>query len=514
MKYIFILFFLITQPTKKTKEDCKLLIQSGIEALHRHEYTESLELLTDAQTIANNNGWNDELFSAFNNIGANYYQLSDYGEALNNYLQAYDVAVKYLNEQKEMIVLNNVGTLYYNDNKLDEAKTYFNKALDIAYKFNVTEKIGLYAINLGLTLNSSGHLDQALQYFNVAQSYLKDNGMFLQVQYAIAENFYLKEDYIQSIDLLNTIIPDLKDHGLYEHQSSAYLLLSQIYLKREDIVKALHYALMAKNEYTSIELDIDVYDQLSKIKFKTKEFYEAISYKDSMISLKDSLYHKKREDQLESSRVKFNIKQYEKEILEKQIRLKQERKVFYVSLIAIGLLIMILLWSWRNYVSKSKQRRVISERNQKIKMLELENELESKNRKLTSKALNMASRNELLQEIIQSISNYPDLLNNGNIKKIVLQLKKHLNSNAGWQDFLSHFEEANYGFLKTLKERHPMLNTNDIRFICYLYMDLSIKEIASIFNITPDACRKRKQRIAKKMDIKDTSKIYEYLSNF
>jgi hypothetical protein len=514
MNYIVFIFCLFILPIQETKEECKELIQLGIEALNRQEYSASLEMLIDAQTIASNNDWNEELFSALNNIGANYYQLSDYGEALDNYLLAYDVAVKHLNNQKEMVVLNNVGILYFNDNKLEDAKTYFSKALEIASASEAKEKIALYAINLGLTLNLLGELDLAYEYLSVAQNNLEDTNMLLQVKYAIAENLYLKQDYLASQKLLNTIIPKLKANRLFEHESSSYLLLSQIFYKKSEINKALEYVLKAKNQHTSIELCIDIFEHISKIKYDLNAFSEARTYTDSVMSFKDSLHYKKREDQFESSRVKFNVKQYEQQIIEKQMKLQQERKVFYISLTAVVLLLLISLWSWRNYVTKAKQKRIISERNQKIKMLELENELEFRNRKLTSKALNMASRNELLQDIIQSINSYPDLLNNSNIKKLVQQLKKHLNNNSGWEDFLVHFEEANYGFLKTLKEKHPLLNTNDVRFICYLYMNLSVKEIASIFNITPDACRKRKQRIAKKMNLEDTSLLYDYLSGF
>ncbi|WP_417856793.1 transcriptional regulator [Xanthomarina gelatinilytica] len=514
MKTIIFALFLIALQPQKSQEQCKELIQLGVEALNCQEYTKSLEILIDVQAIASNNGWKEELFFALNNIGANYYHLSDYGEALNHYLQAYDVAINYLDDQKEMVVLNNVGTLYFNDENYEEAKTYFLKAFEIASQANETDKKGLYAINLGLTLNLLGDLDQAQEYLKIPQNDLSDKDLKLQAQYAIAENFYLKENYSKSVDVLTNIIPDLKDNRLFEHVSGSFLLLSQISLKNKDLIAALNYAIKAKNNYTSIESNIDIFDQLSEIKYRLNEFSEAITYKDSVIFFKDSLFHKIREDQFESSRVKFDIKRFENKIIEEQFKLKQERKTFYVILIAIVLMILTSLWSLQNYSVKAKQKRIIFERNQKIKMLELENELETNNRKLTVKALNTASRNELLQDIIQTISSYPDLLNNTSLKKLIQQLKKHMNDHSGWQDFLFHFEKANYGFLKAVKEKHPSLNTNDIRFICYLYMDLSTKEIASIFNITTDACRKRKQRVAKKMDMQDTSKIYEYLSGF
>lgn len=142
----------------------------------------------------------------------------------------------------------------------------------------------------------------------------------------------------------------------------------------------------------------------------------------------------------------------------------------------------------------------------------MEGELEAKNRTLAVKALNMSSRNEMLQEVIQNMKEQPELTNKPEIRKYISQLNKYLKKDTAKDDFLLHFEETNYGFLSSLREKHPSLNANEIRFISYLYMNLSIKEIASLLNITPDACRKRKERIAKKMDLQETAELFPYLS--
>ncbi|QNK78655.1 hypothetical protein H7F37_06140 [Winogradskyella sp. PAMC22761] len=50
--------------------------------------------------------WYKQQFLALNNIGANYYSMLDYGEALDYYLEAYTIALKHLDENEEMTVLN------------------------------------------------------------------------------------------------------------------------------------------------------------------------------------------------------------------------------------------------------------------------------------------------------------------------------------------------------------------------------------------------------------------------
>ena len=78
----------------------------------------------------------------------------DYGEALDNYLEAYTIAIKDLEPFHEMIVLNNIAILYSKDKKYDKAEEYFSKALELAKNNKDLIKQGLYSINLAKSTGS------------------------------------------------------------------------------------------------------------------------------------------------------------------------------------------------------------------------------------------------------------------------------------------------------------------------------------------------------------------------
>lgn len=203
---------------------------------------------------------------------------------------------------------------------------------------------------------------------------------------------------------------------------------------------------------------------------------------------------------------------------------------------------IITLWSIRNHFIKLKQRKTIAEKQQKIVELELEtqknnqiileqilneqeaatklnqeilkNEIEHRNRKLTAKALEFSTRNQMLEFIINELSTDSEFSNHSKLQNIILQLKNHLKSTKDFNDFFRHFEEVNPNFIKNIKSKHPTLTANDVRFLSYLYMNLSTKEISTLLNITIEACRKRKERISNKMELPDKSDLYSYLSMF
>ncbi len=514
MKSFFIVVFLLINTQHETRQQCDAYIQSAIKAMHRKEHSKSLELLVKAQKLAQEKGWHSELFLSYNNIGANYYKLSDYGEALENYLAAYDIALKHLDSQQEIVVLNNIGILFYQENKLQEAEKYFLKAYTIASENTDNFKIGLYAVNLGLVLNNAGRLKEANDYLEQALPLLQGHqNILLQGKYALAENFYLRNKNQEAKDYLLKLIPQLHDVEFSEQKVSGLLLLSEIYQNEGDSNRALDYALLSRSPYNSLDAQIRTNEQLSNLNYESRNYKLANIYKDSVIIFKDSLYNIKSNSQFEANRVKFSVRNYEIEIIENAKNFQSERKTLYILFSAIVILLLILIWAWRGNSIKYRQRKIIEERNQKIKMLEMESELEAKNRSLAVKALNLSSRNEMLQEVIQNIKDQPDLVNKPEIRNYVSKLNRHIKKDSANDDFLLHFEETNHGFLSSLREKHPNLNANDIRYVSYLYMNLSIKEISSLLNITPDACRKRKERIGKKMDLQETAELFSYLSS-
>jgi hypothetical protein len=141
----------------------------------------------------------------------------------------------------------------------------------------------------------------------------------------------------------------------------------------------------------------------------------------------------------------------------------------------------------------------------------LKNEIEYKNRKLSSQALYTSGKYQMIEEVIGLLSDQPEVAQIPAVKKHIRFLRNSLHNDNEWESFLIHFEEVNHGFLTRLKAAHPDLTANDIRFICYVYMNLNAKEIAGMLNISLDAGRKRKERIAQKMGLKDSTALFSYL---
>src|SRR5690554_5157320 len=153
-------------------------------------------------------------------------------------------------------------------------------------------------------------------------------------------------------------------------------------------------------------------------------------------------------------------------LLRKSFRINKELKSHYVD--------------WKtNFgleLQKIKDENILLKKqihiNDTLSLLEedrLKNEIELRNQRLASKALQISSRNNLLNEFIKSLSTRGEITGNSFLSKKLNELKKFVESESELEAFFMHFEEVNYAFLSKLKGKHPNLTTNDIRFICYVF---------------------------------------------
>lgn len=533
--YLFISLFWLTTVSAADSKQCDSLIKTGVELMLKKNHVKSLELLSNARNMAEKNKWYKQLFLAQNNIGNNYYMLLDYGEALKQYLISYQIAVKHLDPQHEMIVLNNIAILYGKEKKFEKSNEYFYKAFLIAQKSNDSLKMGLYSMNLGSLANDENKLRKARNYFNDALRYTQRPEVKIPAQIGLSANDLLLGETNRARLRAIALLPKLKEEQDIDHRISLSTIIAKTYLKENNLSAALQWTNNALAEKPDLENKMELFKHLSDIYFRLKSYDLAFQYKDSINVSNNELNRIKNGKLYESSEVKFQIQNYKEKISENEAKIKSERNIFYSIILVIVLGIIILILIFRNQLIKNKQKALIIQREQELISFKLEkeiadnalllekertalleqerlqNEIELRNQKILSRGLYQSGRNQLLQDILKSLSNIPQLSENGTVINDIRALKEHLKTEEGWDNYVRHFDDVNQGFIKKLTEKHPDLTTTDIRYISYVYMNLDTKEIATMLNITPVACRKRKERIEKRLQLPEHISLNAYL---
>jgi DNA-binding CsgD family transcriptional regulator len=550
--YFFVTFFspyiIEAQNAPTTSEQCQQLIQKGIDKNNQGKFSEALEILIKAESSAEKNKWYDKQSLALNNIGLAYGNLSNYGEALGYYQKALKIAESYKIYKVIPLALANIGVLYTSEKDYKTALYYYLRAYALTNSTNLSNDKAIIAVNISDTYNKLKKFNEARRYIDEVENIKKSKEAeyFLKLNYA--ETFFVEGRFDESKRQLQALINEVDKNKYTDCYIYIVELLSKIYLLKNNTPVAISYAKEGLISTTKLRRKLELYQQLSYINYKIKDIENYKRYNDSTLLAKDLLNSKINRGLFESNKVKFKIQEFQNEAKSYKDKQEAERKIFIISIIFSIIVFLLIYRTLKNRITKQKQEKVIAENQQKIISLELEkrnlelekrnsenllleqqmreketnalleqerliNEIDKRNRQLSAKALNLSGRNQLIEEVINSFYQNPKISSDPVLLKHINDLKTNLKTDE-WESFILHFEEVNNNMLKRLQALYPSLTPHDLRFIAYLYMNLSYKEIAIIFNITAAACSKRRERIMAKMDVPKDVSLHAFISGF
>lgn len=485
----------------------------GDKAFEAGNYPKALEYYTRAELLSEKNDYEEgNIISKFN-IAKVYSEIHTFGDALKYYNEALDIVRDNPKEEvKSLTILSNIGNLYSSEGDHLTALEYYEKVHLKAKQIKSDYNIVLSAINISDVYIKLGNYQLARKYLDQLQSVDMRNDwrQTMNVNYAEA---YFKEGKIKEAEKIMSRVWGNVDNANENHCFLCVVkLLSEINSANGKIGSAIKFAKEGLKNSRSLKDHAEMYELLADVYYKDSQYKVAFQYKDSLMRANDSLYKLANSSLYATHKIKLKIQDYKSEAKHNLDKRKSERNLFLL-IIVLGIVLFYFIYrSLRNRIIKQKQESIIAGNKQKIYELELDkltSDIAEKNRKLSAKALYLSGRNELIEEVINALEQVPEI-QRANVNNHIKALRTHLKTDEEWDDFISYFEQVNPNFLKTLQSKHPQLNQADIRFICYLYMNLDLKEISSIFSITVEAARKRKQRIAKKIDI-DIDLLNEYI---
>ncbi|MCB0806099.1 MAG: tetratricopeptide repeat protein [Bacteroidales bacterium] len=430
-------------------------------------------------------------------LASNYMAQDKNEKALENLRQA----IRIYEKEKDYIflsqALNNTGYIFLEENSYDSAYQYLSRALELSRKYDNKQMEILAGNNLG--------------------------------DLAIKRREYKKaEKYLTDALLLANQTNDKQKIALVARK------MGELKIERMQFKSAMSYydtALIVGKETASKSSLQNTYRSLSDGWAKMGNFEKSLAYYKLSDALKDSIYNENKSRQMEEMEARYNKEKQEKEIaiqksnieiLSKDLELQNVRQSMLIggliALFLIGFFIVFML------VNRMKKNRRIREQEkllevEKLKNTELqrdnyEKELEIKKNELTSHALQIVQKNELLKTLKDQITQL-EKKSNGSGNEGYRQLKYMINGSAQtdkeWNNFNRHFERVHQGFLKNLKNTYPVLTSNDLRLSAMLKLNLNSKEIAAIMNISPESVKKARYRLRRKLDLQADADLHAFM---
>jgi len=200
----------------------------------------------------------------------------------------------------------------------------------------------------------------------------------------------------------------------------------------------------------------------------------------------------------------------------------------YLIAVLIGIY-LVIRWqqnAWRraqhNFQKKLEQLRYIHqleiEKNEKeiVKLQNemLENEVLLKTKELANASMQLMENTDALHKLKVELAKINlGAKDDNDLIRITSLLKDIEKNSAHWDQFASHFDELNDGFLNRLKAKHPNLSRTDLKVCAYLLLNFSSKQIAQLQNISVRGVEIHRYRLRKKLGLPTGQSLSEYLAN-
>jgi tetratricopeptide (TPR) repeat protein len=414
---------------------------------------------------------------ALNHLSNIEFYLHNFQNAINYNLQALEVYRQYNDKFYESQVLNDIGNNYYYLHKLDSAIFYLEQSLMLAREMDSKDLAGTALNNLGKIYKELGQYEKSIGLSSESLALHESTGSRNKIVEALNDLGMVsnaQKNPQTAIDYFNRSITLGESIGVKENIKIAYFNRSKSHEMLGNAGKALE-------------------------DYKT---YKAID---------DSILNETKTRQIEELRTIFDMENKEKEIALQKIEiglLEANNKVNRLQriLLSAGLGLSVLVLFLIYYGMRQKIKR------NKTEKKKIEAELAYKAKQLTTHALHLANKNELLESLKFQLE---QLKLNGKAHaeytKMANTIKFNLQDEKSWANFSRFFDEVHQGFNEAVKKNYPDVSPNELRLMALLKMNLTSKEIASILNISHDGIKKARYRLRKKLNISSDESLSDLI---
>jgi len=450
----------------------------------RDRYSEAMYYYLDAINIAKEHEVENILPILYLNIGAIHSESDNNTDAIENFSLALQGFQKLRDSMNIAQAYHNLGAIYQKMNDFDHARIYLDNAKKIYLDFGNNDGTAGCLYNLAIIEHKKGNNKSAI------------------------ELIYTALDYMQSKHIHYTA-PASTKFAIY------YVKLGKFYLTIEDIPNAYKYYVkgykiaLLNRQISQIAL---ASEGISEIWKQRGNIDSSFYYFQIYNAYFDSLTNEKNIRKLAMLDAQFN---YEQRLIEKEqnrIREEERERINYLilSFIITGLVLVIILMVLLLKLWRTKAKRAALEHEA------LRNELEIRNKELTTHVMYQLKKNEFILSISQKLQSGLFKLkpeNRGLIEEIIRDLEHDSDVNT-WDEFEVRFHRVHSDFNKKLLGKFPDLSANELRLCAFLRLNMNTKEIAAITYQSTNSIDTARSRLRQKLGLEKNDNLIGFLNQY
>lgn len=512
----------------------------GIAYYLQNKYPEAIKYFEQTvqmnKEIGNLKGEGD----ATNNIGLIHWKTGDYPKAIACFLQGLKIDEQRHDDLGVAQALNNIGNIYAEQQDYEPALRYYFKALTLKKKFPAESgNMAITYDNIGSTYFDQQKYPEALKYFfESMKNWPEQNKEGRAVNLSNIGLVYTKlQAYPQALSYFAQALPMQQALDDQDNMVSTLEGLASVYEQTGDLAKSQAYAQQCLNIAQKIgdrQKASSAYQLLAELANQQNQSAKAYQYHVLYTQIKDSILN-------ESNTRKVAVLQanYETQKKKAEIQLLQEeksREVLIRNLLGIGFLASFVIGGlvFSRQRLKIRGEKELSDKNQQIFLAQqalseaeitnsqiqekqLKEQLEFRNRELTTQTLNIIQKNALMEEVRELINEIlqanagPDRTSSVKYSRLIKLIDYSFSLDKDWDEFKLYFEQVHQDFFVRLKAKYPDLTSGELRLSALVKLNLNLKETATILGISPESVKTSRYRLRKKLNLPEEQNLTDYL---
>jgi len=473
-------------------------------------------------------------------LGSLNLSIGDDNLALKLYYESLPLFEKTGNKEGIAKVFNIVGVFKNSKGEFDSAISYFAKATRLNEEIGNTTGIFHNKGNLASLYHQMGKVDLAKKVSLELTKEMIEKGDSLNLgvifyhlsifsetsQQPDSVIYYLRKalqisENTADTSLLTTLYGRIGEIHLINHQYDS----ASIYLNKS------YNAARAIDDYITMKGSLELLIELDTLK---GNFRQATTKIAGMMMASDSDHQQRQRNNTDAIVLKYENEKKAGliEIQSIKLQIADTQKLFLgvlfsLSLVTVVSLTLFLIILKKNNKSKHEvlaekltnnelklQNLIQTEEIQKLRIENVEIELNLKQNELVNNALAIEQKNEMLSVISGKITeamSRDGILNIKDLNGIVSAIKLQLNET---DIFNQKFNQIHKSFFDDLKNLHPDLTKSELKFCAYLKLHLDSNQISQIMNVTNEAIRKTRYRLRKKLRLAQEESLENYIQHF
>ncbi len=280
---------------------------------------------------------------------------------------------------------NIIGLNYEEFSDLKKAIYYYEKGIEYAYKANDIQQLDFLHNNLGnvyfFRLNDPR---KGLKYYLKCYEYSKQNGVKTDIAYAqvnIADANMQLGDFKTAKVFLDRIYSVAKDSKDFEILVTYHSLLGKYYSNVNDKKNAeINYEIVINKLKVGDKgflkaNELEMYDELYIFYKKYKDVPKALHFLEMHDSLQDVVYIKERNQEIKFSGSSIEVIEMNNKIQKSESEKKVQdqkiiasNKILKMTLFFAGILLICLIYMFKNYLDYRKLNKKLFESNEQLKI--------------------------------------------------------------------------------------------------------------------------------------------------